>query len=304
MNIIQKNYSAKALIDLKKQTEVFEKRGMFKEAFQLSFLITKLKEAKKFYIPTNGRIFDDELKGLKDDKGVIIRLPFSSISVEFEFGDEYRTPGLCIAFDTPKEILKNKLFSEIMFGYLHEDLLNLDGPFITSILLVFGSNGKWTPNYFISINDSNSFIRYGVSFLDHRINDRKKAELESEGNDYLDWNSRPVLELIECLSCNNVSYEPIQKIKESTNLKRIKAGKLPIYETHVLFIEPGKAFAKSKSEGVSAFKKSPRQHLRRGHIRRLEGKKIWVNQCVVGLLKNGLIDKSYLITPPTFGGDK
>jgi hypothetical protein len=40
--------------------------------------------------------------------------------------------------------------------------------------------------------------------------------------------------------------------------------------------------------------RSPRQHLRRGHIRNLQsGKKVWVNATVVGSRDNGVINKAY-----------
>ena len=41
--------------------------------------------------------------------------------------------------------------------------------------------------------------------------------------------------------------------------------------------------------------RSPRQHLRRGHIRRLPTKKVWVNSAIIGNSKNGIIQKDYAV---------
>jgi hypothetical protein len=41
---------------------------------------------------------------------------------------------------------------------------------------------------------------------------------------------------------------------------------------------------------------SPRVHLRRGHIRRLPGKNIWVNATIVGNSDLGVVIKDYSVT--------
>jgi hypothetical protein len=101
-----------------------------------------------------------------------------------------------------------------------------------------------------------------------------------------------VLEFIEALSCSNVSYRPTTKIDEQVNARRIRDGKVPLYETHTLFIEtPNKT---TKGDSLGGHHRSPRQHLRRGHIRRLpSGRKVWVNSAVIGRSENGVIKKDY-----------
>ena len=75
--------------------------------------------------------------------------------------------------------------------------------------------------------------------------------------------------------------------------KRLKHGKLPIiYETKILTIKPS---VRSSSAEKGGSHTSPRQHLRRGHIRRLDSGNIWVNSCVVGSAEKGRIDKSYRV---------
>lgn len=85
---------------------------------------------------------------------------------------------------------------------------------------------------------------------------------------------------------NNTHPAALQK-------KRLKKGKLPLFEYKTLHVRPRNTDGKSKGTGTHA---SPRLHLRRGHIRRYkDGKKIWVQPCMVGNKKLGVVHKDYVI---------
>jgi hypothetical protein len=106
---------------------------------------------------------------------------------------------------------------------------------------------------------------------------------------------RALLELCEALSCSNVTSDVLQPAS-SKNAKRISDKKLPIYETRCLsIIAP--TTTSGRSEGLGGTHRSPRQHLRRGHIRIIaEERKIWVNSCVVGAKSQGVIEKTYTVS--------
>lgn len=75
-----------------------------------------------------------------------------------------------------------------------------------------------------------------------------------------------------------------------TNRRKIAQGKAPSYEWRTVYIEPTKPHAESKG-GTHA---SPRQHDRRGHLRRLQsGKNVWVRPCKVGNAALGSIFHDY-----------
>ena len=99
-----------------------------------------------------------------------------------------------------------------------------------------------------------------------------------------------LFELLEALTCRNVEQTIIQKCDKALNARRINKGKLPLYEERILTI---KVNAKQGTGTRTGTHQSPRQHLRRGHIRRLETGNIWVNACVVGSSDKGVIKKSY-----------
>jgi len=102
-----------------------------------------------------------------------------------------------------------------------------------------------------------------------------------------------VLEFLEALSCKNITTANLQK-EDKALKRRIKKGKLPFYETKILVIDTKEKSA-SQQQTRTGTHASPRQHLRRGHIRRLPSGNYWVNSCVVGDAEKGTILKQYAI---------
>lgn len=81
------------------------------------------------------------------------------------------------------------------------------------------------------------------------------------------------------------------------NKKRIKAGKTPLKNYHIVDLAQQFKNKKSNSEAIaSGERKSPRLHWRRGHWRVIDAdKKIWINWMLVGNVDLGFIDKHYRI---------
>jgi hypothetical protein len=106
--------------------------------------------------------------------------------------------------------------------------------------------------------------------------------------------SRAILSLIEILSCRNVTTETISA-PIALNKKREGKGKVPLFEYKILLLDMAAEHSNGAdtSGGTHA---SPRIHLRRGHIRRLPNKLVWVNASVVGNRKTGIVVKDYTIS--------
>lgn len=101
-----------------------------------------------------------------------------------------------------------------------------------------------------------------------------------------------VADFLNALACRNVHIEksPAKATKQG---KKVKAA-LPFDDYHFLTVDvPGKAGV--RGEGMGGSHRSPREHLRRGHIRRLESGPIWVNACVVNAGVGSKVGKSYLL---------
>lgn len=95
------------------------------------------------------------------------------------------------------------------------------------------------------------------------------------------------------LSCKNTKIEDssIQQSSVKNSIRKSK-GKLPFFTHKILTIDGAGSEKKNPNGGSHA---SPRVHLRRGHIRRLENKNVWVNSCVVGDKSKGMVSKDYTV---------
>lgn len=98
---------------------------------------------------------------------------------------------------------------------------------------------------------------------------------------------------LHCTNIRSVENPP----PAALNKKRIKAGKLPLFTYKTLHILSGERGASHDSPADDAeAKRSPRLHFRRGHVRRIGDDRItWVQQCMVGNKRLGIVEKCYSI---------
>ena len=224
-------------------------------------------DSHKFLLPHGGRVIDDsELKALDDT--VPLRLPYPSIALEYF---EY-TP---IVAD---EVVSTK---RIIFVTEYEDMiLILPVPFIEKF-------SQWMPFPEIAISLTGYLGNPRIVNGRAKINFVKQHESLPD-SDYVDELS-VLLGFLNALQCTNVhiSRSPANKAKAKSALQ--------FDDYHVLEIDvPSTSLRAAASGGTH---RSPREHLRRGHIRRLEtGRKIWVNAAVIGAGKGaGKITKDYRV---------
>lgn len=100
-----------------------------------------------------------------------------------------------------------------------------------------------------------------------------------------------VLSFLNALACSNVRVQASHPKKAG---KKVKTA-LPFDTYHVLTIDvPGRACERGGPTGPH---RAPREHLRRGHIRRLaDGRRIWVNATVVAAGRGaGVVKKDYAL---------
>ena len=273
-NITAKNYAAQAESSITKNAILFKKNNapVMGDSGIMLAIAKQIKSSVHFSLPDNGVIFDDNLKGLEEKE---INLPFYSITVETALinnGDNRQNKRLILASNVEDRIciisarasnegtwMINPCMCSITNGTTLNDYTNVE--FKTILPLIF---------------------RHSDESIEHLQQDSRMALVT-------------VLELIEALSCTNVEISTHQPASPK-NAQRIKSHKLPIYETKVLTIKAGKESLSNADNGIKGNHASPRQHLRRGHIRQLKSGNIWVNSCVVGSKEHGVIDKSYKVT--------
>lgn len=107
--------------------------------------------------------------------------------------------------------------------------------------------------------------------------------------DATQYEARVVLGFLNALACSNVTIERGPAPKQGAKLK----NSLPFDAYHTLVLRGPESA--SGNTGLGGHR-SPREHLRRGHIRRLEsGNKVWVNATVVNAGAPGKILKDYVL---------
>lgn len=94
---------------------------------------------------------------------------------------------------------------------------------------------------------------------------------------------------LHIMNCSNIEYVDHPPIR-IMNDKRKKKGKQPLFTYKTLHIKTDKkASGKAETKGS---RQSPRAHLRRGHIRRLNTHSVWVQPCFVKG-EAGFVHKDY-----------
>lgn len=314
--ITAKNYAAQAESWLRKASNLIYpyKNYELDNKYMVKYA-DLIKSAVHFAMPDNAIIFDDQLKGIRNE---CIRLPYPIMTIEYHC-DKKGLPNkrLVLAVEIGRD--SHKWFLDMVSKYNEINILDFchDDKFIC-VFGFFEKDNKWDMIYFVSVIPSSWMLQTGqmefifqkgtydtnglyfhgypfpalYGFYTYACDKLGKDRAINGGLHDIRNEVWALLEFIEALSCSNVTTEIIQNENKAVNQKRINKKKLPLYETRILTIETHKTVSAS---GIThADRRGPRQHLRRGHIRRLsDDRKIWVNSCVVGSIERGRIDKSY-----------
>ena len=291
--ITAKNYAAQAEVGLIKYIGWLKSTGQIDEAKYTGGIVNGLRNGVKFVIPDEGVILDDDLKGIMSKQ---VRLPFRVTVIEYA-----RTP----------KVLDKRSYAIDKLVMLCIELEEAGEFSIHPIVHYIRGKGdeRWLPSAYEAIIPSENQLRVGgdgrVEFHSQTIQSRAieyKGMVDDDGETHdedkvhmeiLSHCIAATYELLEALSCTNIE-QSIYQPASPKNAQRIKSHKAPIYETRYLTLKTTKKESFGGGDGTSSHK-SPKQHLRRGHIRRLEKGNIWVNSCVVGDASNGIIDKYYKI---------
>ena len=222
--------------------------------------------SRKFILPEGGLLFDDqELRALDEDG--TLSLPFPAIALEFPTPGKMGSKTIVFARERDETIETMRATCIDGMGWL---VLNhsRDG------------GGILRTGYL-----DRTAIPNGMPTIKLRSNDVGETAVDEPiGDIYV------LMSLLNALQCSNVHIEERKPRKAGKNPK----GALPFDTYHVLTIDIGKIGNRTSGDGGGAHR-SPREHLRRGHIRRLaDSRRIWVNATVVGAGKDrGVVTKDY-----------
>lgn len=257
------------------------------------------RSAPKFVLPAGGRIFNDDLKGVRED----FRLPYESIVLEYPWKQGNRGRAQEVFGDDSVDSPKRIVIAEQLPGHKNairvyaivavtkpEDNISERWTFLPYKAILW-PQGEPCP---VADDFGNSLHpRAPVMAVTQDIGSAtwRAVGLNWRVNAAIDLADEvvAVMELIEALSCDNVTHEALPRRK--LNRSAEKRGALPFDEYRSLVVLAGR---KKAGESLGGTHRSPREHLRRGHIRRLgNGSRIWINNTIVNAGVGGVVHKRY-----------
>jgi len=288
--------------------EAFDKLPLGSFNFGLQERIIKgIKDAVKFKLPLNAELITNPAE-VQDSLLGAYKLPFPKVCIEFDV-DCPNTPLGCMETSVAKSVCTYaehlpsvKSFSESVGLHGAPDV---EGFFAHSTVLT--ENGVWVPTFFAAIvpyyikgfmrEKGKSKIPFSCFNMGGKMGKigyeltSGITHLDMVNEYYLDVSA--VLNVSLCSLCENVDHE-VKKAPKHTNKTRLKKGKHAFFEYRTLVIRPNQKHDRASSSNQR--RKGVRQHLRRGHIRKLHtGKLTWVKHSVVGDVSRGVVSKNYKI---------
>lgn len=227
--------------------------------------------SKKFMLPDGGfLLMDTELRGLSAD--VPLRLPYPFVALEFHQGQSRQNTERMIIFARERSDENTIVITTSFFNSANGTWMAI-APCIVPMTNYFGKGEPGAQG------------KDGLRFF-HSLTNADAQGIEQLYNE----STSVVLSFLNALQCSNIHIVRSEPKKLG---KKVKAA-LPFDTYHVLTIDVGR----SSGAGLGltgCSHRSPREHLRRGHIRRLEdGRRIWVNATVVAAGRNaGIVTKDY-----------
>lgn len=235
--------------------------------------------SQKFILPEGGRLLDDnEFRALNENEE--IRLPFEYIALEYRKAAEQAQPG-------ETNFSKSIVFARERSDHIAITVVSWADEIATWIpypevaiprIRCIDRSAPMDGTVPVRVVPSNAYKRLGLPVGD------VMCEVGA------------LVSFLNALSCSNVRSERL-----NTPKKKVKSA-LPFDEYKILTIDCPKGSAANGHchDGVN---RSPREHLRRGHIRRLEdGRRLWINATVVNAGKGGKISKEYGLRDPRIAG--
>lgn len=236
-------------------------------ASMLQNYIDLARRSVKFILPDNGRILDDSSMSALDEKQPL-RLPYPVVCIEYrrKFYDDPNAPGV--------QPTKGLAFAAESNGGIEIypavwlDARGVWGPMPPALIESIGHrriNGERTGPAGIAMR-----VPPGIPAKDYSCE------------------TGALLDLLNVLACSN-AYAHVSPARSSG--RRCKSA-IPFDDYRIIKIA---ATSSGRPGARGGLHRSPREHLRRGHIRRLSsGKCVWVNATIVAAGKDsGRVFKHY-----------
>lgn len=290
------NYTKKATEYLRGLFPIMGEKFPTETAIQIAVL-SKIQKSVKFLLPDGGRILDKSGPPIIPE---ILKLPFDSIVIEYMAKPGLGIAGEVLGAENTVEAKKRIIYAEqngrsisvfsICGGNIFGEGLDEGWMFQPWYAVIKHADGNETP--VVDLPNCSRIEGVGISLYPMGAMAGIAAKRAGKGwevNAYCDMADEIscVLLLLEALTCSNIETDVIPAIKNKKN----NNDAIPFDEYRILVVRTHK----DKSLHESGFdRNSPREHLRRGHIRKYKsGVSVWINNVVVNAGIGGKIHKHY-----------
>jgi len=243
------------------------------------------KVSTKFILPNGGILYKDkELRAL--DESMPLRLPYPYLCLEYTcIGfDRPKDKPICVFNGVPEYEQEDSMVAPKRVVYAREH----NGYIVVTIAFWYRDCKSWSimPEFAIPKTD---YLNRAETFSGGLLFKIRFETLKVPLSDYAD-EINALFSFLNVLQCSNVHITRSEPKKAGKNVK----AALPFDTYHVLTIDvPGK----NGNGAATGGHRSPREHLRRGHIRRLSDcRRIWVNAAVIAAGRGaGVVKKDYAL---------
>lgn len=311
-------YAVQAAEQFRGMVSRAKKNGIAKELeelfeFEERGTIPVLETSHHFILPDGGLYFDDK-KHLLDLSDDVLHLPYQIVVLEYAFPREMHTLASDTSYSTKRVVILSEQTipstdGTIFKGIAANFVLWIDADRMWSMIpatIIIPRQERHTKE---TIEKYSTHIQGTVvpliivPFMKNVYAEKLKThggdDVALEGSIIRDTYDEIIAltHFLSVLSCSNVESVKVKpKKRPMGKLGKLKAAhwdRIEKNEYHVLQIKVGEDHSgstKTEYQGVI------RQHMRRGHIRRLPtGKRVWVTPCIVGNPELGVITKDYAL---------
>lgn len=249
-----------------------------------------LKKAVMFKLPVDGVIIDDdEHKAITRTED--LHFPFGTMTLEFKNNDSIYTKVIILIDDTLVVAADTSQYDAVLAKKLE------DRKYVAELRPLIITSWVYSPK-------RHCWGQYPAMIMPTRnwSQDNQEGDLaisiapltpDAGGEKFFEESTDPivtcVMGFLNASNCSNVEAHPIKPHRVGTK------PPLPFDDYYTLSL--GKVRAKGEAKTIQGLDRhGPREHLRRGHIRRLthlDGRRIWINASVINAGAPGSIYKDY-----------
>ena len=270
-------------------------KSMAGDGFPVELALAWLKESQKFMLPYDGKLYHDPFyKALDETKPLCLPYPVIALEYASHFGEDDSVAEIDMEGD-PDTMLNAEIFKTVLLAKQTPTRIRIIPIYYSKLL----HSGHWLPYDEVFLPRTGYFVREEMTadryaiMLEHTNESRFKFEsYEFESYERAMY---VFLNFLNVLNCSNI----VDSAPPRSKLQQLRGNPSTNFEYHTLTVAvPRTAAATGTGSPVESGRASPREHLRRGHIRHYPTHNVWINNMVVGANRGGgVVAKDYNMVP-------